>query len=390
MLCDEVRSAAYQCWALLIKSGKKACEVRGQPSGMVAQLLQTVLPKVCNSMKDDVDPDTVRESADGLAECLKNAGAGCIQQAEFEQLVLLIFKLIDDSCQRTSKLQQEKQKESVGAPPELQGDEDDENNTEDDEENCRRSLEEVLGSLMQASPDLFTQMLPGPIDQKMTSWISQRQNATLALFLACDLLEHLKDQSQVLWPKMVPAIFASLHDKDPDLRIPSAYAVNLASKIPAFQQYATDAATKLAQIVSAPQPKKRREEKAKIAFDNAVAALLALALHQSAQCGAEAFSLVISKLPLKDDEEEAKKVHTIIVDAMLANHAGVIGANNANLGGLMKVLAEIYKQESICDKETDTKIVQIFKGLQSSQLTALAAGFSEKQQKKIERIVMSS
>merc|ERR1712137_471201 len=140
----------------------------------------------------------------------------------------------------------------------------------------------------------------------------------------------------------------ALTNKDAELRIPAAYAINLAASIPAFAELAGKAAENLAMILSAPAPKKRRE-----------------------------------------DEEEAKKVHKLIVQQMLSQNQGLLGANNAHLADLLKILAEVHKQENISEKETDEGIAQVFKGLPRELLTQHASSFSEKQQKKIERIVMN-
>lgn len=388
MLCDEARSAAFQCWALLIKSARKGAEERNQPQEMAQKLLKEFLPMVCKGLGTDKDPDTIREAADGLAECIKNAGPNCLQMQEFQQIAEMMFKLVDDSLARTGVLQQEKQKDAMGAPTELQPDED-EDNDNDDEESCRRSVEEVLGSLMEVVPDQFVNLLPH-CETKMKLWLGSKQNATLALFLACDLLQHLKDKSQPLWPLMMPAIFEALTNSEADIRIPAAYAINLAAPITAFGEAATEAHTRLASILAAPAPKKRREEKAKVALDNAVAAMLSLAVHRPEQCPPSAFAMVLGKLPLKDDEEEAKKVHKLLVDQFVSENARLVGGDQANLPSILRVLAEIYKQENICEKETDENIIKVFKALPAQLLQQHAAQFSEKQQKKISRIVSSS
>jgi AcrR family transcriptional regulator len=383
MLCDEARSAAFQCWALLIK-----CAKQNQQFHVAKQLLQTFLAPVCKSIGVDKDPDTIREASGGLAECIKNTGAGCLEQQEFEQIAQMMFKLIDDSLARTAQNTAKKQKEAVGAPTELQPDEDEENTGEDDEKKCRRSLEEVLGALMEVLPDQFVAVL-GHCEAKMKEWLASEQNATLALFLACDLLQHLKEKSQTLWPFMFPAIFQALTHKEADIRIPAAYAINLAAPIPAFSEAAAEATKKLQSILNAPAPKKKREEKAKVALDNAVAAMLALAVHKPDQCPAAAFPLILGKLPLKDDEKEAKKVHKLLVDQFRGENPRLVGENAANLPQILKVLAEIYKQENICEKETAEKVAATFKALPPQLLQQHAGGFSEKQQKKIDRIVSS-
>merc|ERR1712118_591705 len=96
--------------------------------------------------------------------------------------------------------------------------------------------------------------------------------------------------------------------------------------------------------------------------------------------------MVLSKLPLKEDEEEAKKVHEIVVSQFLAQNADMIGPDRKNLPAVLKALAEMYKQENICEKETDQKIVQVIKNLPQAMLESAASQFSEKQVKKIQSI----
>jgi len=105
MLCDEARSAAFQCWALLIKCARKAAEAAPQSNAkQVAQeLLGTFLPTVCKSLAEDKQADTIREGADGLAECIKNGGQGCIEEGQLKQIAELMFTLIQASLKKPMK-----------------------------------------------------------------------------------------------------------------------------------------------------------------------------------------------------------------------------------------------------------------------------------------------
>jgi len=163
---------------------------------------------------------------------------------------------------------------------------------------------------MEVAPQDFMQCLP-VCGQKIEQWLSTKQHKTLALFLACDLILHLKEQSESVWPAFMPAVFQALQDSDPDVRTPAAYAINLASPLAKFDEAAPSAFKLLGQIVGGPAPKKR-DDKGKVALDNAVSALMVLAKEKPALCPAEipAWQLVVSKLPLKEDEEEAKKKFT--------------------------------------------------------------------------------
>jgi F0F1-type ATP synthase delta subunit len=388
LLCDEARSAAYQCWALLIKCAEKGREAGKQPANLSDELLQAVLPKICTTMKDETDPDSIRECAEGLSECLKYGRKDSLGRDVFAQIFEMTMQLMDASLTRTSQSIVEKKKEAAGAPAELQADEDDEED-EDEEEQCRRALEEVFGSMMELAPAIFAEALP-KCEEKIRLWMSEEKTKTIALFLVCDLLEKMKERSVPLWPTMIPAIFPCLTHAKAEIRIPACYAVNLAAPLNQFAEATPKALEELSKILGAPVPKGRKEKaKARMALDNAVAATLALAVHRPGECGAglaRMFELVLGKLPLKEDEEEAKKVHEIVVSQCLANNAALLGPENKNLPVLLKALAEMYKQENICEKETDAKIVQVIKSLPQAVLEGAASQFSEKQIKKIQNI----
>jgi len=53
----------------------------------------------------------------------------------------------------------------------------------------------------------------------------------------------------------------------------------------------------------------------------------------------------------------------------------------------LSILIEVYKQENTSNKELDTLILQVFKNLPPQVLQGCASSFSEKQQKKIEKLM---
>merc|ERR1712216_785060 len=100
-------------------------------------------------------------------------------------------------------------------------------------------------------------------------------------------------------------------------------------------------------------------------MDNAVAAMLSLAINHGDKVPQTAFALVLNKLPMKGDEEEAKKVHKSILAQIDLNNKQLFAQEN--LAQIVKVCAEIHKQENICDKETDGMITAFFKKLGAAQ-----------------------
>jgi len=387
MLCDEARGAAFQVWALLIKVARVGAQERNVSSPLPRELLTTFLQRVLARMERDDDPETLQDSASGVSECLKGIGPGALNGAELLQLVQKIFTFIDQSFERSRKIESETAQLKAGAPAELEDDEDADYDGEKDEDTCRRALEDTLGAVMKVAPDEFMQCL-GPCAERITTWLAGGKNKTLALYLACDLLEHLKERSESVWPVFMPEVFRCLRETDPEARTAAAYAVNLAAPLPRFGEAVPEAFRLLAQIVGGPTPKKR-DQKGLIAHDNAVAALMMLAKEQPSLCPPEvqAWPLVVSKLPLRTDEEEAMKTHEVLVDLVLADHAGLLGPERSHLGKVLSFLAEVYHVEPICSKITEEKIQRIFKMIPPAHLQAVAGSLTEKQQKKIEKIL---
>eukprot|EP00416_Gambierdiscus_australes_P024464 CAMPEP_0171059734 /NCGR_PEP_ID=MMETSP0766_2-20121228/3382_1 /TAXON_ID=439317 /ORGANISM="Gambierdiscus australes, Strain CAWD 149" /LENGTH=223 /DNA_ID=CAMNT_0011515223 /DNA_START=80 /DNA_END=752 /DNA_ORIENTATION=- len=218
-----------------------------------------------------------------------------------------------------------------------------------------------------------------------------KKHKVLGLYLSCDLVANLQEQSMPVWPCFMPEVFNTLvAGKDPDERTAAAYAINLAAPLASFAEAAPEAFRRLVQALSPKRPPKR-DAKGRMAYDNAVAALFTLGLEQSACCPPEiqAFVLVLERLPLKDDEDEGKKVHEKLVDLVVAEHPGLLGGPGApNLGRALSILAEVHHVEEICKEETEAKILQVFRKLPKEMLVKLAGSFTEKQQKKIEKMLL--
>jgi len=213
----------------------------------------------------------------------------------------------------------------------------------------------------------------------------------LGLWLTCDLIKNLREQSESVWPAAMPTVFNSLTCKNPDARIAASYAVNLAAPLPSFAEVARGAFVTLAQVAAGSEPKKR-EEKAKMAMDNAVAALLSLAVHQANLCPQEVpvWTIIVGRLPMRADVEEAQKVHKKVVELLLESHQGLLGADAQHLQKILSALAEVYADEELSTKDTDKKILQVFRGMSREQVVQFGSGFSEKQQKKVEKMLTSA
>jgi len=384
-VCEDARSEACETWSKLIKVAKLGAEERNQPAALVPDLLRTYVQQAFAILgKDtDQDPDLARGFAEGLASCLRNASSNVLNAQEILQLVQLLFKGIDLSFHRTLK-SKDKDRGSSASP-----DEDDEDQDTDAEELCRRSIEEALGAIMEIAPQEFLQCMT-ECNSRISQWLATKEHRPLAFLLAGDVIQHLKEQSTPSWPVFMPSILAGLVDENAEVRIATAYSVGLAAPLQSFAPLAQQAFQALAGILRSLKPKKH-DKHAQVALDNAVQAMFMLVTEKADHCPPDvpAWGLIVSKLPLRHDEEEARKIHKAIADLVLQQHQGLLGAQNANIGQVLSALAEVYKQENLCTKETDELIFRMFQMLPRESLVKLAGGFTQKQQRKIEKMLSS-
>ena len=81
--------------------------------------------------------------------------------------------------------------------------------------------------------------------------------------------------------------------------------MNLAAPLAKFSEASPEVFKALSKLLSGPKPKKR-DEKAKIAMDNAVAAMMSMLKEKGQLCPADVrgWELLLSKLPIRDDCDE--------------------------------------------------------------------------------------
>merc|ERR1712100_826074 len=107
------------------------------------------------------------------------------------------------------------------------GDEDAEDGDEDEEE-FRQAILHVPGAIMEHHPDIFAAESLETYLQLVSKMIAPGGNAEdrkLALFVVCDLLEHLGSRVTAHWAIFLPMALQDLANPDDDLRQPACYAV---------------------------------------------------------------------------------------------------------------------------------------------------------------------
>ncbi|TEB20868.1 hypothetical protein C9890_0013, partial [Perkinsus sp. BL_2016] len=325
--------------------------------------------------------------ARGLSDCLKAAPGEVLSAAEVGSVLKVVTTLLEESLKRKAENEEEKKAQAAE-----EGDAEDEAEDleaeEEQNENVRVALMEILGSVMNKSKTAFVAASGFPI----TSTIMQRflqagassADRSLALYVACDLLEYLGAESVSIWPVFMDAMLTAVTDTDNQVRQAACFGVNVAARIPEFSQFSQMAAQRLAQVVRSPNA---RTKKNLLATENAAAALGWLVEKQPAALGgsvADVANVWLESLPLVEDEDEGQSSHSQLLRLVKAGGF----QSPEQQARLIKIFAQIFKKDN-CDEATNLGILEIFRTLGRDGVTKLVTAVgkvSNKEKNQINRI----
>merc|ERR1719443_1901723 len=100
-------------------------------------------------------------------------------------------------------------------------------------------------------------------------------------------------------------MISALDGEDAEERLEAADIMNTAASIPAFAEVAPSVFQKLANLLGAQKKgSKKKDLMAKMALDNAVAALVRLSQHQAPSCpaGLDSWGVALAKCPIRNDQ----------------------------------------------------------------------------------------
>merc|ERR550537_313579 len=139
---------------------------------------------------------------------------------------------------------------------------------------------------MVTAPQVFVSCLPY-CSQKLQVWLARKEDRVLAMDLASNIVEHLGENGKSVWPVFMPTMINALESNDAEERLEAADIMNTAASIPAFAEVAPAVFQKLSKLLSVQKKAcKKKDLMAKMALDNAAAALVRLSQHQVASCPA--------------------------------------------------------------------------------------------------------
>lgn len=380
-MSEEIRALAFQTWAELCAS----CRLAGN-SDVLSQLIQEFMSRVLPKFEEKhKDIEALKTRADGMYFCLHEAGPGVLNADQMKHIANSALNIFGESMKRRDE-------EAVAVQEKKAGDEDAEDGDEDEEE-LRQAILRVPGAIMEHHPDIFASEMLSTYVQLVSKMIPQggkTEDRKLALFIVCDLLEHLGSRVTTQWGSFLPMALQDLANPDDELRQPACYAVIWAAKDPAFQSMASEVAAKLAEMIVSTRalPKKKSSEQAQSCADNALSALVSILENQQpavAAAEAQLWGAWLGGLPCQVDDDEGQRNTKTLLRLVKQEKKEVLGEGAANFPAILKILVDVYQTDMV-EQETSTEISQLVKALGQEKLEGMAGALSDKGKKKLLRI----
>jgi hypothetical protein len=396
---EEIRQLAFDCWGHLLTSAREAGRndvLKELLKRMLSQIIPQMQEKVQGSM---VNVQAVNTRAEGVTTCLKKAGPNVLEASDVKHIISTVTTLVTESFERRAEYDKANiEAKSQRKPLQIEEDDAEEEAGDEDDEALRIHLNEIAGALMQHHPDIFIaeglQAYLTLVDQLIQRSMqitteSQLEDRKLAVFVICDFLEHLGEKAVPHWPKFIEHLLGCIVHEKQELRQPACYGASLAAKQAEFAPYATEVAKKLSEIIIAARQgkkKKKSDRPVQACADNAVSALAEILLnHQGVANRAELWSVWHGGLPCETDDEEAVKNHKLLLRLVEQQMPEVLGEGQQNLPRFLGIFIDVYKSE-LADDATSNGIAKLFRSA-GPQLEKYASAFSDKQKKKVQRIM---
>merc|ERR1712054_727920 len=92
--------------------------------------------------------------------------------------------------------------------------------------------------------DLFVKLISAQLLAMVEGFLLQKnakhkaEERKLAVYVICDIVEHLKERAVELWPKLIPTLIECVADKDSKIAQAAAYGLALAAPSPQFAPFA--------------------------------------------------------------------------------------------------------------------------------------------------------
>jgi len=259
-------------------------------------------------------------------ECLDKSQLGIVGEA--------LLKLLKSSNKRIASREARKKKEDVDEEA-LEAIE-----KENEEENeLNFMVSECIGALIQSHKEeflpTFETVMPEILrmmDQKSPSGVIK-----IALFIVCDIVEHLGIACAAHYKYFVPAFLTYVQHENDDLRQAAAYGLGMCAQHGKqhFQPYIDESVKRL--LVGINAQGSRTGDKSSVT-DNMISGFGRIAIHQNCP---QLLPVWINFLPILSDDDEAQWVYNQLLTLVEQNNPHLLGQNFSNLPKVIRVIVEV-------------------------------------------------
>eukprot|EP01053_Blabericola_migrator_P000173 Blabericola_migrator_1__172@NODE_1045_length_5616_cov_254_394125_g719_i0_p1_GENE_NODE_1045_length_5616_cov_254_394125_g719_i0NODE_1045_length_5616_cov_254_394125_g719_i0_p1_ORF_typecomplete_len1112_score264_02Importin_rep_4/PF18808_1/1_8e03Importin_rep_4/PF18808_1/5_2e03Importin_rep_4/PF18808_1/1_7e21Importin_rep_4/PF18808_1/2_2e02Vac14_Fab1_bd/PF12755_7/1_7e03Vac14_Fab1_bd/PF12755_7/4_5e02Vac14_Fab1_bd/PF12755_7/13Vac14_Fab1_bd/PF12755_7/4_3e11Vac14_Fab1_bd/PF12755_7/0_0018Vac14_Fab1_bd/PF12755 len=366
-LTDKIKILILNCFAELLKFAATRPDLRELAK-------RTLLGSIKSIMASAADEETivivgvieVASYLGALAKCIRAAGPGMLEPNEITDIVGKGFELIKASGERRA---------TVAAALLQETDEEDQERLEndaDEEETLSEKVMDVFTSIMTHHPESFVGTCGERYAQFIQAQLESRDqyDRNLAFNGCCDLLCELGVTGLDICKPFLGQLTLAITDSNIVARTAACYAMSLAIVLPNFDGSASSEI--VPRLILLLRDSSASEKSNLAATDNATSALVAYILNRPQDLGDDLQNVVdlcVSHLPLKQDEEEGRKVHKLIIGHLQQETSLFYGPNNAHLDKLIKMVCEIYRTD-FSDDEIDESIKQLIRKIGVQVLVA--------------------
>lgn len=364
---DGVRTSAAHSLAPLLEAAAQ----RGED--YVKNIWDFICPSLLTAIEDEPVSDLTSSMMDALARCIELRGIGCLTIEQYQQLAKILHKLLEEHFVKADERMGKRNDEDYDEQMEEQLMQED-----NDDVYTLSKISDILHALFGTHKSelfpFFDSLLPHYVKLlgKERPWADRQWS----LCVFDDIVEHCGADALKYSEIFVRPMVECLDDESPEVRQAASYGIGvMAMSAPeAFASVIREALPRLRQVITGPrgymngQRQLSQEEQAPL--ENCVSAVAKILKHAPVLLGDERASLLrdwLNWLPVTEDKEEATHVYGFLADLIESNDPVVLGENNVNLAGVIKLVGDAVYGHSFEEcPEVATRIAAICKSVQTN------------------------
>lgn len=386
---EEVRQAAVQAVPELLKSVYMAVsegKANGADMQYVKQMLDYVWQPLIDSMVKEPDVEVLANMLEAVQDTVRLVGPALLTLDQLGQAFQRFKAVLDDSAKRR------KDRSALTAGEDFDEEEAEALEGENElEEELLDQVQSCLGAVLEQFGDAAMPLMEGLMPQigALLGPKSSSEEKRVGICVMDDIMEYTKEGANKYHGQILPLLLDVCRSPEPSIRQSALYGLGAVAQHQPhlFQQIATDAISRLGEVISASNS---RDETNGHATENAVAALGKALQHMPGLPDSSGVAdMWVQSLPLTLDADEAKIAHKQLIGFIQNSDQRILGANNKNLNHIVEVFVKVLSHGTeLAEPETADHMVRLLSQMQASLPPQVFQGFfsklSDKERKELQ------